>query len=74
MTRTLTRREQQVANAVSRGLANKQIAEEFGISVETVKRHLSSIYDKLALGGRVMLAVHMIRATRVEHGTSAAQR
>jgi DNA-binding NarL/FixJ family response regulator len=74
MTRTLTRREQQVANAVSRGLANKQIADEFGISVETVKRHLSSIYDKLALAGRVMLAVHVIRATRVEHGAGAAQR
>jgi DNA-binding NarL/FixJ family response regulator len=74
MTQTLTRREQQVADAVSRGLANKQIAAEFGISVETVKRHLSSIYDKLALAGRVMLAVHVIRATREEHGISAAQR
>jgi DNA-binding NarL/FixJ family response regulator len=74
MTETLTRREQQVAGAVSRGLTNKQIAAEFGISAETVKQHLSSIYDKLALDGRVMLAVHMIQTTRVENGAAAAQR
>jgi DNA-binding NarL/FixJ family response regulator len=74
MTDTLTRREQQVAGAVSRGLSNKQIAAEFGISVETVKQHLSSIYDKLALAGRVMLAVHMIRATGAEHGALQGSR
>ena len=57
----LTAREQQVAAAIVRGLSNKQIAREFGISPETVKRHLASIYSKLALGGRVALAVHVVR-------------
>lgn len=57
----LTPREQQVAAAIVRGLSNKQIAREFGISPETVKRHLASIYSKLALGGRVALAVHVVR-------------
>jgi len=58
----LTAREQQVAAAIARGLRNKQIAREFGISPETVKRHLASIYSKLALsGGRVDLAVHVVR-------------
>lgn len=71
MTDTLTRREQQVARAVSRGLTNKQIAAEFGISVETVKQHLSSVYDKLALAGRVMLAVHMIRTTNAQSAAPA---
>jgi two-component system, NarL family, nitrate/nitrite response regulator NarL len=60
---TLTTREQQIANAIVRGLSNKQIAREFGISPETVKRHLASIYSKLALRGRVDLAVHMIRGS-----------
>lgn len=58
---SLTPREQQVAEAIARGLSNRQIAEEFGISTETVKRHLASIYSKLSLPGRVALAVHVIR-------------
>jgi DNA-binding NarL/FixJ family response regulator len=58
---SLTARERQVAEAVARGLTNRQIAEEFGISAETIKRHLGSIYGKLALHGRVALAIHVIR-------------
>ena len=59
---TLTARERQVAEAIARGLTNKQIADEFGISAETVKRHLASIYGKLALRGRVALAIHVLRS------------
>ena len=62
MRATLTRREQQIADAVARGLTNRQIAAEYQISPETVKRHLSTIYDKLAMNGRVMLALHVVRS------------
>lgn len=58
----LTARERQIAEAISRGLSNKQIAVEFGISTETVKRHLASIYSKLSLPGRVALAIHVVRS------------
>ena len=58
----LTRREQQIAEYVARGLRNKQIAAECGISAETVKRHLASIYAKLAMSGRVGLAIHVIQS------------
>ena len=58
----LTVRERQVAQAIARGLRNKQIAQELGISAETVKRHLASIYGKLAVRGRVALAIHMLRS------------
>ncbi len=58
---SLTERERQMAQAVSRGLRNRQIASEFGISEETVKKHLATIYGKLALPGRVALAVHVLR-------------
>jgi len=58
----LTARERQMADAIARGLSNKQIAEEFGISPETVKRHLASIYSKLAIPGRVALAIHVVRS------------
>ena len=59
----LTDRERQMAYAVSRGLRNRQIAQEFGISEETVKKHLATIYGKLALPGRVALAVHVLRTS-----------
>jgi len=58
---TLSRREEQIAEHVARGLSNRQIAAECGISPETVKRHLASIYSKLAMRGRVGLAIHMLR-------------
>ena len=60
----LTRREQQIAEHVARGLSNRQIAAECGISPETVKRHLASIYSKLAVPGRVVLAIHVLQARR----------
>jgi DNA-binding NarL/FixJ family response regulator len=58
---SLTERERQMAHAVARGLRNRQIAGEFGISEETVKKHLATIYGKLAISGRVALAVHVLR-------------
>lgn len=61
-TEPLTARERQIAEAIARGLRNKQIAGELGISAETVKRHLASIYGKLALHGRVALAIHVLRS------------
>ncbi|HWI16402.1 MAG TPA: helix-turn-helix transcriptional regulator [Vicinamibacterales bacterium] len=71
MIETLTRREQQVADAVARGLTNRQIAAEFGISSETVKQHLSSIYGKLGMSGRVMLAIYVIRSAGAPAGHAA---
>ena len=58
---SLTNREHQVAQAVSRGLRNRQIAAEFGISEETVKKHLATIYSKLDLSGRVELAIQVLQ-------------
>ena len=61
---SLTSREHQMAHAVARGLRNRQIAVEFGISEETVKKHLATIYDKLDLSGRVELTIHVLNARR----------
>ena len=67
----LTQRERQMATAVARGLRNRQIAIEFGISEETVKKHLATIYGKLAINGRVALAVLVMRGG-LEIDTQAA--
>jgi DNA-binding NarL/FixJ family response regulator len=57
----LTDRERQMAHAVARGLRNREIANEYRISEETVKKHLATIYGKLAISGRVALAVHVLQ-------------
>jgi DNA-binding NarL/FixJ family response regulator len=44
-----------VARGVGRGLRNRGIADELGITVSTVKAHLSSIYAKLGARGRLDL-------------------
>lgn len=48
----LTDRESEVLGLLSKGLANKQIAMELGISEHTVKFHVSSIYQKLGVTNR----------------------
>ena len=49
---TLTRREEEVLELLSRGLPNKGIARELSISEHTVKFHVSSLYAKLGVGSR----------------------
>jgi DNA-binding NarL/FixJ family response regulator len=49
---SLTARENQVLQLLARGLPNKQIAEQLGISEHTVKFHISSIYAKLQVTNR----------------------
>ena len=43
----LSAREQGVLRALTRGLAYKQVADELGISIDTVRSHIRSIYEKL---------------------------
>src|SRR5262245_61126467 len=53
----LTTREADIANLVSRGLNNKQIARELHLCEGTVKMHLHHIYEKLRLHSRNELAL-----------------
>lgn len=48
----LSPREKEVARLAARGYSNAQIAEELFISVETVKRHMSTIFEKLGIESR----------------------
>ena len=52
----LTPREAEIANLVSRGLRNKEIARELHLSEGTVKMYLHHLYEKLRLSGRMELA------------------
>jgi DNA-binding NarL/FixJ family response regulator len=53
----LSDRERQIAALIARGLKNKDIAGELGISENTVKRHLQSIFSKTGTRDRLELAV-----------------
>ena len=48
----LTTRERQVLELVADGLPNRAIAERLGVSDETVKFHLTSIFGKLGAANR----------------------
>jgi DNA-binding NarL/FixJ family response regulator len=62
----LSRRERQIVAAVARGLNNRAIAEEAGIAPQTVKNHLSSIFQKLQVTNRVQLALRAIQSGLAE--------
>ena len=59
----LTDAEWRVAEAVARGLSNKEIAAELKLSLRTIEGHISRILDKKNLSNRVELALH-VRARR----------
>jgi DNA-binding NarL/FixJ family response regulator len=52
----LTEAESRVAEAVARGLSNREIAAELGISVRTVENHVSHILAKKGFSNRVEIA------------------
>lgn len=53
----LSEKEKEVAEMVSQGCSNKEIAERLDIQVITVKKHISSIFSKLNLKDRLSLAI-----------------
>ena len=55
----LSKREQEVAGLVARGLSNKELADKLYISVRTVKAHLTSIFSKTGFRDRLELAIRM---------------
>jgi DNA-binding NarL/FixJ family response regulator len=58
----LSAREQEVMWGVSRGLPNKSIARELGISEHTVKFHIGSIFQKLNVSSRSEPIVAAVRS------------
>ena len=55
----LTSREQNLSRLVCEGRSNQEIADESGLSLETVKRHLHSIFCKLQVPSRSRLMALM---------------
>jgi DNA-binding NarL/FixJ family response regulator len=56
----LTPRELEVVGCIVEGCSNRDIAKQFTLSEETVKRHLSNIFDKTGVSTRLELALFAI--------------
>lgn len=62
----LTPREMEVVGCIVEGCSNRDIAKQFTLSEETVKRHLSNIFDKTGVSTRLELALFAIAHHLVE--------
>jgi DNA-binding NarL/FixJ family response regulator len=63
----LTARELEVVALVAEGLPNRDIAKSLEITEETVKRHLTNIFDKVGMSNRVELALFAINHRLVRY-------
>jgi DNA-binding CsgD family transcriptional regulator len=59
----LSPRERELAILVGNGKKNREAAAAMRVSEKTVEKHLSSIYEKLALSSRTQLAAYVARAS-----------
>jgi DNA-binding NarL/FixJ family response regulator len=57
----LTPRELDIVSAIVSGDSNRDIADRLSISLQTVKHHLTSIFDKTGVSTRLELALFAIR-------------
>ena len=57
----LTKREIEVLQLVAAGMSNREIASALDLSIRTVERHVSNIYDKIGVHNRVDATAFAIR-------------
>ena len=56
----LTRRELEIVAAIVEGCTNRDIAQKFSLSEDTVKHHLTHVFDKLGVSNRLELAMFAV--------------
>ena len=58
----LTERELEVLRLAGKGMANKEIAKELGVSVRTIHAHFGNLFNKLGVGSRTEAVLHGLKA------------
>ncbi len=66
---TLSRKELAILEALAQGMSNKELSKELQISTNTVKFHLSNIYDKLSIKNRAQ-AIAFYYASKLDNVNS----
>jgi len=74
LTYGLTPRERQVLTMVAAGCSNKEIAGQCGISAQTIKHHLTRMFEKLGVSNRLELAMIATERGLVHAAESEPQR
>lgn len=69
----LTPRERQVLPLVVAGHSNKEIARQFAVSEETIKHHMTRLFDKVGVANRVELAMLATRRGLIDAGEPEAR-
>jgi len=67
----LTRRELEITSAVVAGFSNREIARKFVLSEDTVKHHLTNIFDKVGASNRLELALFAVHHRLFDDDTAA---
>jgi DNA-binding NarL/FixJ family response regulator len=60
----ITAREREIAQLLSAGASNKEIARRLSVTERTVKAHLTAIFRKLGISGRLQLALFVLEHSR----------
>lgn len=69
---SLTRRERQVAELVTQGHTNRQVAHRLGVSDKTVEAHLARVFAKLGVSSRAAVASVVARAKHLGAASEGA--
>jgi len=64
----LTKRELDIVSLIAQGGTNKEIAKDLGITEDTVKRHLTNIFNKVGTSTRLELALFAVDRHLVTKG------
>lgn len=67
----LTRRQKQILELLKAGKVNKEIANELGIGLGTVKQHMVALFKKLNARNRTMAVSHELSREAAVHSSSA---
>lgn len=60
----LSRQQIRIVELLLQGMRDKQIADELGLGVPTVRTYLARLFHRLQVADRVELILHVVAATR----------